>query len=38
MKIKNPSTYDEQLKKLKSRGCIIADEDFAKIKLQQIHH
>lgn len=38
MKIKNPSTYDEQLKKLKSRGCIIADEDFAKIKLQQINY
>ncbi|MCR4615508.1 MAG: Abi family protein [Clostridiales bacterium] len=38
MEVKKPTTVDEQLQKLKDRGCIIADETFAKRKLQQINY
>ena len=38
MEVKKPTTVEEQLEKLKSRGCIIADESFAKRKLQQINY
>ena len=38
MEVKKPTTVDEQLQKLKDRGCIITDEAFAKRKLQQINY
>lgn len=38
MNVKKPTTYEEQLLKFKSRGCIVADETFAKMKLQQINY
>lgn len=36
--IKIPTTYDEQIKKLKSRGCFISDEVFCKEKLEAINY
>ena len=38
MEVKQPISFDEQLEKIRSRGCIIADETFAKNKLQQINY
>lgn len=37
-KIKKPTTYFEQIKILKKRGCIISDEDFCRDKLQSINY
>jgi len=36
--IKIPTTYEQQIEKLKSRGCFIADEDFCKDKLNAISY
>lgn len=36
--IKPATTFDEQLNKIKSRGCIIGDEVWAKEVLQQINY
>ena len=36
--IKNPTTYDEQIAKLKSRGCHISDELFCKETLKSINY
>ncbi|MGN0649507.1 MAG: Abi family protein [Oscillospiraceae bacterium] len=38
MKEKIPSTIDEQIDKLKSRGCTFEDEDFARRTLQHINY
>jgi len=38
MDVKEPVTFDEQLKKLKERGCIIPDEGFATLALQRINY
>lgn len=38
MKIKPPTTYDEQLLKLKKRGCLILNEDFCKAKLTAVSY
>lgn len=37
-KLKPATTYDEQLNKMKQRGCVIADEVWAKNILQQINY
>lgn len=36
--VKNPATYDEQILKLKSNGCIISDEINAKIFLSKVNY
>jgi len=36
--IKKPTTYDEQIEVLKSRGCFISDETFCKEKLKAINY
>lgn len=36
--VKPAITFDEQLEKLKNRGCIIGDENFAKRVLKQINY
>ncbi len=36
--IKPATTYDEQIEKIKSRGCIIDNEQWAKEVLQQINY
>ena len=36
--VKTATTFDEQLEKLKARGCIIGDEVFAKRVLKQINY
>ncbi len=36
--VKNPATIKAQLEKLKSRGCIIEDEERAKLVLQNINY
>lgn len=36
--IKNPTTYDQQIDILKSRGCFISDEVFCKEKLEAINY
>jgi abortive infection bacteriophage resistance protein len=38
MQIKPPITFDAQLDKLKARGCIVTDEAFARMKLEQINY
>jgi len=38
MDIKNPTTFEEQIEKLKSRGCIITDEDYTKQILQHVNY
>ena len=35
---KRPTTYDEQIERLKARGCIISDENFCKEKLEAINY
>lgn len=36
--LKNPKTFDEQLDKIKQRGCIVADDVWAKSILKQINY
>lgn len=36
--IKSATTYDEQINKIKSRGCIIGDEGWAKEVIKQINY
>lgn len=38
MDVKSPISFDEQIEKLETRGCFIADKGFAKQKLQQINY
>ncbi len=38
MEVKEPSSFDEQLKKLADRGCIIGDENYAKQVLEHINY
>jgi len=38
MEVKPPITFDAQLDKLKERGCIVTDEAFARMKLEQINY
>ena len=38
MEVKRPTTLDEQIEKLKERGCIIGDEGYAKQVLGQINY
>lgn len=38
MEVKEPKTYDEQLQKLKDRGCIIGDENYALRTLKRINY
>lgn len=38
MEIKKPATIEEQIIKLKNRGCGIGDDDFAKIVLGRINY
>ncbi|MCM1543797.1 MAG: Abi family protein [Ruminococcus sp.] len=38
MEVKNPISFDEQINKLKSRGCIIPDDNFAKMQLKRINY
>ena len=38
MQVKNPTTYEEQLLKLKERGGIIEDEGFAMKVLKNINY
>lgn len=38
MKEKIPATIDEQIDKLKSRGCVFEDEDYARRTLQHINY
>jgi len=38
MQVKPPITFDAQLDKLKERGCIVTDEAFARMKLEQINY
>ena len=38
MCIKDPSTYEEQIKKLESKGFIIADKEYCKEKLAHIRY
>lgn len=37
-KLKSATTFDEQLNKIKDRGCIIGDEVWAKDILKQINY
>lgn len=36
--IKKPTTFDEQLEKIKERGCVVGDEISAKLILQRINY
>lgn len=36
--IKNPTTFQQQLKLLKSRGCVITDEDFCLKTLRSVNY
>lgn len=38
MEVKKPTTFEQQIEKLKGRGCIIGDETYAKQVLQQINY
>ena len=38
MDVKKPATFQEQLQKLKDRGCIIEDESFAMEVLKNINY
>lgn len=38
MEVKKPTTFEQQIEKLKERGCIIGDETYAKQVLQQINY
>jgi len=38
VEVKLPITFDAQLDKLKRRGCIVTDEIFARMKLEQINY
>lgn len=38
VEVKKPISFDEQLDKIKERGCFVSDEAFAKRKLQQINY
>lgn len=38
MEVKKPATYEEQLLKLKERGCIIENEDFAMDILKNVNY
>lgn len=38
MEVKNPITYEQQIEKLKSRNCSIADEEHAKSVLRDINY
>lgn len=35
---KKATTYDEQIEILRNRGCLISDETFCKLKLQEINY
>ena len=37
-KIKRATTYEEQIQKLKERGCYISDEAFCKLKLKAVNY
>ncbi len=36
--VKEPTTYEEQIEKLRSRGCTISNDDFCKEKLSEISY
>lgn len=36
--LKRPTTYDEQINKMKERGCLFSDENYAKEILKQINY
>lgn len=38
IKVKSPATVEAQIEKLRSRGCVIDDEDFAKDTLKNINY
>ena len=38
VEVKQPATYDEQVTKLKDHGCIIGDDNFAKLVLQRVNY
>ena len=38
IEVKQPTTYDEQVKKIIEHGCIVGDEEFAKLVLQRINY
>lgn len=38
VEVKQPTTYDEQVKKIIEHGCIVGDEGYAKLVLQRINY
>ena len=36
--LKSPTTYDQQIKKLQERGCLVSDVDFCRTVLENVNY